>query len=311
MHPTGDVPPWHLVLEACLVPVAMTDASGRVLCTSSDFRRLLDHDALQGQLAPVVDALPARRPAVRWPPVVETLVVGRSGQELRCRARGVFRGDGSLGWCLLHVDDPEAEARDPLTGLAGRALLVERLRQALAHQDRHGGELDVVVLDLDDFKRVNDRHGHVVGDQLLVEVARRLRSAARPEDTVCRWGGDEFVLLLADVGAADTEAVRERVEQALHDPFRLHDDLVLHVSASSGSVRVTAGADPVELMHAADMAMYARKRSRAGGSADRAALTARLERARTRARSLHDALQATMRGSEQRPPVASPRTPQD
>lgn len=294
-------PPWHLVLESFLTPVALTDASGRVLAASSDFSRLLDPGEASASVRSAVTSLPPRRTTQRTPTVVQTMVRSRTGQDLRCRVRAVWREDATLGWCLLHVDDPLTEARDPLTGLAGRGLLVERLRQALAHEERHGGELEVVVLDLDRFKAVNDQHGHVVGDALLVETARRLLQVARPEDTVCRWGGDEFVLLLTDVQDASSEAVCARVQKALGPPVQIPGGPTVQLSASCGSVRARAGTDPVQLMHTADMLMYERKRRRHAGAEERAALTERLTRARARARALHDALQQTLEAGPPRP----------
>lgn len=296
MRTGRSAPPWDLVLEAFLTPVALTDVAGRVLAASTDFSRLLDPAEATACVHAAVAALPPRRPEQRTQAVVQTTVRARSGQDLRCRVRAVWDEDGGLGWCLLHVDDPLTEARDPLTGLAGRALLVERLRQALAHEQRHGGELEVVVLDLDRFKAVNDRHGHLVGDALLVETARRLLQVARPEDTVCRWGGDEFVLLLTDVQDASSEAVCVRVQEAVQRPFVLPGGPTVQLSASCGSVRARAGTDPVGLMHAADMLMYERKRARQAGGDEHAALVERLTRARARARALHEALAQTRQG---------------
>lgn len=298
MRTEGSAPPWHLVLESFLTPVALTDDRGQVLAASSDFSRLLDPGQATEAVHAALSSLPSHRTSRRTPAVAETTVRSRDGQDLRCRVRAVWREDASLGWCLLHVDDPLSEARDALTGLVGRGVLVERLRQALAHAERHGGELEVVVLDLDRFKAVNDQHGHVVGDALLVETARRLLQVARPEDTVCRWGGDEFVLLLTDVQDASSDAVCERVQTALEPPVDVPNGPTVQLSASCGSVRARAGTDPVAIMHAADMLMYERKRHRHGGGLDeRAALTERLTRARARARALHDALEQTMRAT--------------
>ena len=118
---------------------------------------------------------------------------------------------------LVRLKD-EAQARalhDPLTGLPNRVLLEDRLRQAIARSERNRRKLAVVLIDLDDFKQVNDRQGHWAGDQVLVGVATRLRQAVRKSDTVARWGGDEMVLVLPDIhGHKDARLICERVRNA-------------------------------------------------------------------------------------------------
>ena len=104
---------------------------------------------------------------------------------------------------------------DPLTDLPNRALLMDRLGQALARKERRGGEVAVLFMDLDNFKHVNDSMGHEAGDALLVEAARRIWSCLRPEDTVSRLGGDVFCVLLEEVaGEAEATDVAERVIRA-------------------------------------------------------------------------------------------------
>lgn len=111
---------------------------------------------------------------------------------------------------------------DPLTGLGNRTLLDDRLGRVLARQGRHGGLVAVLMCDIDHFKAINDSLGHGIGDQLLVRVARRLREAVRPEDTVTRFGGDEFVVVcddLPDETAADHLA--QRVLASVSRPVRI------------------------------------------------------------------------------------------
>ena len=116
----------------------------------------------------------------------------------------------------------------------------------------------MVLIDLDDFKTINDRLGHVLGDALLVIVGRRLLACVRPDDTVARFGGDEFALLLRDVSAADATGVLDRVGAALEKPISVggHD---LLVQSSIGVADAAPGADPTELLRRADLAMYAAK----------------------------------------------------
>src|SRR5262249_23198963 len=105
---------------------------------------------------------------------------------------------------------------DPLTGLANRVLFVERLGHALA---RRGSHVTVLFLDLDDFKVVNDRYGHAHGDELMRQVADRVRACLRPVDTPARMGGDEFAILLEDADGHTLMDVAERIVAAFRDPF--------------------------------------------------------------------------------------------
>lgn len=149
---------------------------------------------------------------------------------------------------------------DALTGLANRVLLAEQTNQALvaARRDRH--RVAVLFIDLDGFKPVNDKHGHAVGDALLVEVAARLRGCVRAADTVARLGGDEFVVLLAGVGEANQAlALAEKICTALAQPCLLAGR-TLHVTASVGlALYPEHGDSPQQLFQRADEAMYLAK----------------------------------------------------
>jgi len=150
-----------------------------------------------------------------------------------------------------------ASLHDPLTGLANRSLVLDHLHQALARADRRSSLTAVVFLDLDDFKPINDTLGHRAGDEVLVQIANRLRAAIRPSDTLGRWGGDEFVVVCEDLEqASDTPAIMARLAAAFDEPFTTHGT-DLCVTAAMG-VAVSAGGDdhPAALIHAADAAMY-------------------------------------------------------
>jgi diguanylate cyclase (GGDEF)-like protein/PAS domain S-box-containing protein len=159
---------------------------------------------------------------------------------------------------------------DPLTKLANRLVLEDRLRRSLERLRRSGGGVGVLLLDLDGFKEVNDRYGHETGDQVLQMVARRLAAAVRPEDTVARLGGDELVVVCDVAGAAEEVAlIALRVEEALARPYRV-GELTLEVSASVGwVVAEDPEADPDELVAEADARMYrAKARRRAARPGD-------------------------------------------
>ena len=152
---------------------------------------------------------------------------------------------------------------DPLTGLANRILLSDRLEVAFERGVREDTGVGVLMLDLDDFKLVNDTFGHGTGDGVLVAVANRLRSVVRPGDTVARLGGDEFVVVCPLAGAeAELSGVRDRLEDALREPVAL-TGVEIEVSASIGlALSGPAKSDPETLLRAADESMYRAKEAR-------------------------------------------------
>jgi diguanylate cyclase (GGDEF)-like protein/PAS domain S-box-containing protein len=157
---------------------------------------------------------------------------------------------------------------DPLTGLANRSLLEERLTKARARVQRQGGLLGVLMIDLDDFKGVNDTHGHLVGDELLVGITRRFEEVARPYDTLCRFGGDEFLYLAEDlVSEADVERIAMRFLAALIRPFSV-GGVKLEQHASIGAVTWDElSSDGSALVQNADVALYEAKRRHKGSYA--------------------------------------------
>jgi len=170
----------------------------------------------------------------------------------------------------LHRDDLEANLRhqtlhDPLTGLANRMLFEDRLDQARERSVRQGGVDAVLMIDLDDFKGVNDAHGHAVGDQLLVALAQRLASVTRSADTLCRFGGDEFLYLAEGLGdAAEAERICERLIGELAEPFTF-GDVHFEQHASIGVVICDSPDESnAEYIRDADAAMYEAKRLQKG-----------------------------------------------
>ena len=150
---------------------------------------------------------------------------------------------------------------DSLTGLPNRALFLDRLEHRLAlEKRRHKTSFSVLVLDIDRFKVINDSLGHVRGDELLIEVARRLQSCLRPGDTVARLSGDEFTILLEDVAtAADARKVADRLREELRVPFWL-GALEVFSGASIGIAHGSATyAHPEDILRDADTALYRAK----------------------------------------------------
>jgi diguanylate cyclase (GGDEF)-like protein len=146
---------------------------------------------------------------------------------------------------------------DPLTGVANRTLLMERLSESL---DRSGaGACAVLLLDIDDFKDINDDLGHDAGDAVLVRMAKRVRAAVRPQDVVARLGGDELCVVLEDADSGEAIGVASRIARALDRPFALRGRRTVSVSASVG-VAIAAADDTAEsMLRKADVAMYGAK----------------------------------------------------
>jgi diguanylate cyclase (GGDEF)-like protein/PAS domain S-box-containing protein len=154
---------------------------------------------------------------------------------------------------------------DPLTGLANRMLMMDRLEQAIVTAKRRSGQLALLFLDLDEFKDVNDVHGHLVGDALLVEIANRLKEVIRREnDTIARIGGDEFLILLTDVSQRDhIENIVGNLFERFQEPVLLgNPPLRIKVNFSIGiALFPQNGEDSDTLIRNADMAMYRIKRA--------------------------------------------------
>lgn len=192
---------------------------------------------------------------------------------------GVVAAAGFLVWRAMRaraVLEKRLSAEDPLTGALNRRAFLELAAYEVRRSRRSGKPLSVVMADVDHFKPVNDTHGHFVGDEVLVELVRRLRATLREVDAICRWGGEEFVLLFPDAGGDSAARVAERARMAVaRTP----------VATSAGEMSVTltlgvavVGDDFEAAVDAADRALYQGKRAGrdrvvvANGSPDRARL---------------------------------------
>jgi len=161
-----------------------------------------------------------------------------------------------------HEELAHAAFHDALTQLPNRTLLYDRIDQALAVAQREHKQVAIGYLDLDGFKAVNDNHGHDAGDQLLMEVARRLLAGVRPADTVARIGGDEFVVVLTALEPGEWDAVFQRLYAAIEQPIRLASGTLVQVGATLGVAvsDVRQAATAYELVERADHAMLRGKR---------------------------------------------------
>jgi diguanylate cyclase (GGDEF)-like protein/PAS domain S-box-containing protein len=154
---------------------------------------------------------------------------------------------------------------DPLTGLLNRLPLAHRLTEALALAERHARPLAVLFADVDGFKHLNDSLGHAAGDQVLCEMGARFQAALRRSDTVCRFGGDEFVVVLAEIAREEDAAlVAEKVQRAIAEPYRV-GSVEASLTVSIGiSLFPRHGAEAGALIAQADDAMYLAKAAGAG-----------------------------------------------
>jgi diguanylate cyclase (GGDEF)-like protein len=210
--------------------------------------------------------------------VNQVLAEGISGQnEINRELRKMGRKLAATQHMLSHAQDVLAVAeeaaeqavqrtfRDFVTGIPNRELFNDRLEQAIALAQRNGWILAVMFIDLDRFKAINDTHGHAVGDKVLQAVAQRLSEQIRSGDTICRWGGDEFLYLLVNPQSRDNiERISRKVLDAV-SKFLTIDHLALSIEPSIGiAVYPTDGNTAEELLANADAAMYRAKKTKTG-----------------------------------------------
>ncbi len=247
---------WARLFAESGVAHAVTDLTGRLVDTNAAFRRRV------GDLRRLPDRFPVPDPATTAAPMPITLTLTRPDTRLSAHAAVITAPTGD-GWMMLALPPPDtAQLRDPLTGLPDRVLLLDRATHALTQRARAHSPLQLLVVDLDSFKQINDRHGHLTGDQVLTEVAARLRAQVRPADTVARWGGDEFIVLLDDPTSPGAERVCARIATAIGEPIPTEAGRLVHLTASCGWVQAQPGETASSLLNRADMAMYANKHRR-------------------------------------------------
>jgi diguanylate cyclase (GGDEF)-like protein len=171
----------------------------------------------------------------------------------------------SIAWDIREMKQIERQLRhqathDALTGLPNRLLLMDRLDQAIVVAQRNGTHVGVLFLDLNGFKQINDTHGHEAADQLLCGLGQRLGCRLRAEDTIARYGGDEFVLVIPELNSpADVGRVLHKVQQAIDEPFAIGRESV-HLGVSIGvAIFPQDGRDAGALLRRADVKMYEQK----------------------------------------------------
>lgn len=274
--------------------IRVNDAMTRLLgypahdLVGRDLFRLVEHDRIGRAIAACASLREGSSDTV----VHDTRFHTRDGRLLDVRVTtSAVRADTTTHpHVIMHLEDTtdredlrrrlqHEASHDPLTGLGNRAYFLDELRRAVPRGRRHEQPVTVLYLDLDDFKAVNDTHGHAVGDQLLVAFARHVRASIRPEDTAARLGGDEFAVLCEDTTTGEAARVVERLTGGswtselarLTTPTAVGATPGAVAAAAAASVTVGAATSPdrsgrrlsaEELLHEADAAMYASKAPR-------------------------------------------------
>ena len=196
-------------------------------------------------------------------------------QAARVQIESLVETNSRLNRELIELSRSEARVRDfayhdELTGLPNRRLLLDRLKQAVAQAARHHKQVVLLLLDLDGFKSVNDRLGHAGGDKLLQAMARRLTDGIRGADTACRYGGDEFLIMLPEVdNPGMAAAVWGKLKLALGEPYIIDGYQVRLTTSMGGVVYPTDAQTDEELIRLADGALY-RAKARTGNASIKA-----------------------------------------
>ena len=275
---------FRAAFDAAPAGMALIDLGGRVALANESLARMVGRDrgGLRGRpFAGLVAGADAQAVGQALTSLLQDAPVtydrevrlDRPGREVWARVSlaPVRQADGAPGYCVAHVHDVTAQRaledalshqalHDRLTGLPNRALLHDRLAQALARLGRRAGVVGLLFLDIDQFKLVNDGLGHAAGDALLVAVADRIRQATRLGDAVTRFGGDEFVVICDELRhESDAMVVVTRVQEAFRAPFEWEGQsfpLTLSIGLATATA---AGVEAQSLVRDANVAMYRAK----------------------------------------------------
>jgi two-component system, cell cycle response regulator len=188
--------------------------------------------------------------AILFDPLMMFIVAGIASEVLYRTWMGAFIANQQLA---------EHAATDPLTGLSNRRHIEPQLQGETARALRHKTRFSILMADLDHFKLVNDRHGHDAGDEVLREVALRLKGLLRKEDRPARWGGEEFLVLLTDTDAEQAAIVAEKVRAAIADAPVEVNGVAIDMTISVGVATHDGELDPLDLIKRADRALYRAK----------------------------------------------------
>lgn len=265
------------LVEAATDGIALLDSTGKIIGTNPALESIFGRHGSELQsshLAELIRGFPAIDPSGPEGTAIRDQsgeAIGEHGSVPVEVSLAPWRSSGETFWTAIVRDVTERNEltnklshqayHDPVTGLANRLRLTQRLSENLSRAQRQDGIAALIFLDLDDFKRINDSHGHEVGDVLLQEVANRLRSCTREHDLVARFGGDEFAVCADYTAAESSEGIRlaSRVVQLISEPFHI-GSLRLDITCSVGvAIDRGTGIDPETFTTHADVAMYEAK----------------------------------------------------
>ena len=281
---------FRTIMEAALDAIVVADMSGNIISWNPGAEVIFGYVEAEVLGRPLTILMPERHRAAhlrgldrlrttgerqRIGRTSELQAVRKDGQEFPIEiSLGTWVTEGARFFCGIIRDVSErkqleealrhAAMHDGLSHLPNRVYFNEQLNRAGAHAGRQDALTCLMLVDLDDFKRVNDRFGHQVGDQVLVSAATRLKSCVRAGDCLARFGGDEFVVLMEDLkSAGDAEAAAGRIFSGMQEPLSVAEREV-QVSVSVGAAVKRGGFVPEDLLRQADRALY---RAKARGKA--------------------------------------------
>lgn len=275
----GNTAATGLLLEIVRQRVAVAEARGdyrEALAQQREVTRLQGEQSAQGHADRVAE-IQARFDTDRQAREIELLRSAGEIQKLQLQRQRLVLGVVVLAGLVLALLAAVTHRRlavgrnvarelervagtDAVTGLANRRAMLERLEEALAQSRRSGQPLTLVMADVDHFKAINDRHGHDAGDAVLVAIGQRLASTLRSQDTLARWGGEEFVLLLPGTSLEAGQAIAERLRSAISAaPFTVAGESVA-LTITQGVATARPGMGAQSLIKAADQALYEGKR---------------------------------------------------
>lgn len=180
-------------------------------------------------------------------------------QGLRAEIARLRRENRALSIALAEME--RVAERDMLTPLFNRRYFLSALHQRIARVDRYGDQVTLVYVDVNGLKTINDNFGHAAGDFVLVEIAQRLQSAMREKDVLARIGGDEFGILIENMGASQAKATTARLSRMIASSPCIYDGHSIELSAAFGLAPITPGLNAEELIGRADSDMYRAKRT--------------------------------------------------